>query len=217
MQKGKFIVFEGIDGSGKSTQRKLLGARLREKNLNVYETAEPTDNPIGSMVRQILRGQLECAEPAIAALFAADRIDHLLNRSNGLIEKIAAGTHVICDRYYFSSYAYHSVHAPMDWVIGTNTLSAQMLKPDLNLFIDVPLELCLERMSAGRESFELYEAEANLKAVREKYFEAFERLKHQEVIHIIDGSAPAEEVAALVWRAACHLFEGQGKDGLYRL
>lgn len=207
MQKGKFIIFEGIDGSGKSTQLKLLGARLRENNLNVYETAEPTDNPIGSMVRQILRGQLDCAEPAIAALFAADRIDHLLNRSNGLIEMIAAGTHVICDRYYFSSYAYHSVHAPMDWVIGTNALSAEMLKPDLNLFIDVPVELCRQRMSAGRDNLELYEAEANLKAVREKYFEAFERLKHQEIIKIIDGSAPVEAVAELVWQAACHLFD----------
>ncbi len=206
LPKGKFIVFEGIDGSGKSTQLRLLGARLRENNLVVHETAEPTDSPIGSLLRQILRGRLECAEPAIAALFAADRIDHLLTRPNGLIELIAAGTHVICDRYYFSSYAYHSVHAPMDWVIGTNTLSAEMLKPDLNLFIDVPVELCLQRMNAGRDNLELYEAEANLTAVREKYFEAFERLRHQETIKIIDGSTPAEEVSELVWLAVRHLF-----------
>jgi dTMP kinase len=207
MQKGRFIVFEGIDGSGKSTQLRLLGARLRENNLKVYETAEPTDNPIGSMVRRILRGELTCAEPAIAALFAADRIDHLLNRSNGLIEMIRAGTHVICDRYYLSSYAYHSVHAPMDWVIATNSLSAEMLKPDLNIFIDVPVELCLQRMNAVRDNLELYEAEANLKAVREKYFEAFERLRQREIIQIIDGSAPVEVVAELVWQATCHLFE----------
>lgn len=207
MQKGKFIVFEGIDGSGKSTQLKLLCARLRKKMINVYETAEPTGSPIGLLVRRILKGQIKCVDPAVAALFAADRIQHLMEQPNGLIRQVEAGVTVICDRYYFSSYAYHSISAPMDWVISANTLSAQMMKPDLNLFIDAPVDLCLKRISAAREQSEIYEGKANLTWVREKYFEAFARLRHTEKICVIDGCAPAEEVAERVWQAVRLLFE----------
>ncbi len=210
MDKGRFIVFEGIDGSGKSTQLKLLGKRLRERKLKVHETAEPTDQPIGALVRRILRGELQCVDPALAALFAADRIQHLADPNTGLLKLIKEGVHVICDRYYFSSYAYHSVHAPMEWIIQANSLSAQMLKPDLNLFLDVPVEVCLQRLSASRDNLELYEAEANLAAVREKYFEAFSRLKQNEAVQIIDGRGSPEEVAEAVWQAVGHLFETHG-------
>lgn len=207
MEKGKFIVFEGIDGSGKSTQLKHLGSRLKKKNIIVHETAEPTDNAIGSLVRKILKGQIACAEPALAALFAADRLQHLLDPAEGLIRMVGEGVTVICDRYYFSSYAYHGVRSLMDWVIEINRLSAEMLRPDLNLFIDVPVETALKRMSLSRERSELYEAEANLSAVRQKYFEAFERLKHREAVAVIDGSDPEEVVAEAVWQAVRPLFE----------
>ena len=136
----------------------MLGKRLRERNFKVHETAEPTDQPIGALVRRILRGELQCVDPALAALFAADRIQHLADPGTGLLKLINKGIHVICDRYYFSSYAYHSVHAPMDWIIQANALSAQMLKPDLNLFLDVPVMVCLQRLSASRDNLELYEA-----------------------------------------------------------
>jgi len=207
MKKGIFIAFEGIDGSGKSTQLKLLGAQLRNNKLKVHETAEPTSNPVGLLIRQILRGHIQCAEPAIAALFAADRLSHLLDQPGALIRLTETGVNVICDRYYFSSYAYHSVNLPMEWVISVNDLSAKMMKPDLNLFIDVPVDICLNRMSAARVAPELYEAENNLKRVRDKYFEAFDRLRHTENVRIIDGNRPAEEVADAVWQAVRLLFE----------
>ncbi len=106
---GVLIAFEGIDGSGKSTQIRLLAERLREKRISFYTTMEPSDAPIGSMIRQILTGRMQADPKVIAALFTADRLDHLLNDVNGVVRKIENGTVVLMDRYYFSSYAYQSV------------------------------------------------------------------------------------------------------------
>jgi dTMP kinase len=85
---------------------------------------------------------------------------------------------------------------PMDWVIGTNSLSADLLRPDINIFIDVAPETGMKRLSDGRSSTELYETFENLKNVRDKYFEAFEQLKSHENIFITDGNRAPEIIAA---------------------
>ena len=135
--EGKFIAFEGIDGSGKSTQVRLLSDRLRKEDIPFYATMEPTDSPIGSLIHQIMTGRVKTDNKVIAALFAADRLDHLLNDVNGIVEKINNGMNVIMDRYYFSSYAYQSVDVPMDWVIHANEQSSAILRPTVNIFIDI--------------------------------------------------------------------------------
>ena len=89
--KGKFIVFEGIDGSGKSTQINFLVNKLKEAGISYYTTAEPSDGPIGVMIRQILTGERKMDNKVIAALFAADRLDHILNEENGILNKIENG------------------------------------------------------------------------------------------------------------------------------
>ena len=114
MAKGKFIVFEGIDGSGKSTQIKLLYKYLTSKGVPCYTTFEPTDSPFGSLIRQCLSGRIETDDKTIAGLFVADRLDHLYNAKCGLIEKINSGITVLCDRYYLSSYAYHGAFMDMN-------------------------------------------------------------------------------------------------------
>mgnify|MGYP002511929704 CR=1 FL=1 len=103
-QKGNFIAFEGIDGSGKSTQIGLLAERLKKEGVCCYTTMEPTNAPVGSLVRQVMTGRIRMDNKAIAALFAADRLDHLLNEVDGIASKIEEGTTVLTDRYYFSSY-----------------------------------------------------------------------------------------------------------------
>lgn len=100
-KKGIFIAFEGIDGSGKSTQIRILSDRLREKGVSFYGTMEPTDSPIGSMIHQIMTGRMKADHRVIAALFVADRLDHLLNDVNGVKHKIDEGISVIMDRYCF--------------------------------------------------------------------------------------------------------------------
>ncbi|MCI8611514.1 MAG: dTMP kinase [Clostridiales bacterium] len=198
--KGKFIVFEGIDGSGKSTQLQLLLQKLREKKINYYETREPTDSPIGSMIHQIMTGRITTDNKVIAALFVADRLDHLLNKTDGICEKINAGTTVISDRYYFSSYAYHSVDMDMDWVIQANSICADLLKPTCTVFIDTDPDEAMRRISNGRSKSELFETRERLILVREKYLEAINKQSESETVIIVNGNNDFHQVADDIWQ-----------------
>ncbi len=198
--KQLFIVFEGIDGSGKSTQAKLLAEKLIAAGHKIYTTFEPTDSPIGSMIRNIFKGRMNADHQTIAALNVADRLDHLHNEINGLLKKKAEGYTIICDRYYFSSYAYQGVHMDMDWVIAANTLSAATLRPDVNLFIDVDPEVSMQRLNSTRGTIELYETLDNLKLVRTKYVEAFEKLKGEEKVVSINGNQTVAAIAEDIWK-----------------
>lgn len=197
--KGSFIAFEGIDGSGKSTQVKMLSERLKESGISCYTTMEPTDSPIGSLIHQIMTGRIKTDNKVIAALFAADRLDHLLNDVNGIASKVMEGMNVISDRYYFSSYAYHSVDMPMDRVIMANEQSKEILQPTVTVFIDIDADTAMERIVRNREQQELFEKKSRLMKVREKYFEAFDKLKDTENVIIVDGNRPPEVIAEDIW------------------
>lgn len=201
VKKGAFIAFEGIDGSGKSTQIQLLSEKLREMEIYCYTTMEPTDSPIGSLIHQIMTGRIKTDNKVIAGLFVADRLDHLLNDVNGILSKILEGTTVITDRYYFSSYAYHSVDMPMEWVIQANAQSKEILQPTITIFIDVNPNTAIERIAKNRFHQELFEKKSRLVKVREKYLEAFDRLKDEENYVIIDGNRAQKEIAEDVWNA----------------
>lgn len=192
--KGRFIVFEGIDGSGKSTQIKNISKQLETQGLKIYTTFEPTDGPVGSLIRQMLSGEIATDQRTIASLFAADRTDHLTNQKNGIKQKVDQGGIVLCDRYYFSSYAYHAQYIDMEWVIHTNSLNAEILKPDLTIFIDVDPEICFKRIKLSRTDFEMYEQIDIMKNVRINYFKAFDRLKDSEKIAVVDGNTTPEKV-----------------------
>ena len=206
MERGKFIALEGIDGSGKSTQIKRLADRLTAQGVTCHVTREPTGRPVGALIRQALAGQTPLDPRVIAALYAADRIDHLVNGEDGLAALVERGVTVVTDRYYFSSYAYHSVDMDMDWVIGANSVSAGLLRPTVTVFLDVPVELAMERLRRGRDPEELFEKEDRLRQTRALYFEAFERLRETETVAVVDGSGPEDEVAQRVWAAAALYF-----------
>lgn len=205
-KKGVFIAFEGIDGSGKSTQIQLLARRLEERKVPFYQTMEPTDSWIGTMIQQILTGKSRADHRVLAALFTADRLEHLLGDGNGVCRKIEEGTAVLMDRYYFSSYAYQSVDLPMEWLIQANAQSSAVLRPTVSLFLDVDPALAMERIVKNRSHTELFEKQARLVQVRQKYMEAFERLKDEEHVEIIDGNRTQEEVAGSVWDAVKGFF-----------
>lgn len=190
-----FIAIEGIDGSGKSTQSVKLVENLAALGYAVHGTCQPTGRPIGKMIRQILRKEWEAQEETIAGLFVADRLDHITNTEDGLLKRLAAGEIVVTDRYYFSSYAYHGTHIDMQWVIAANAMCARMLRPTLNIFIDVSPEVAIERIKNNRTTIDLYETLDNLTNVRSQYLKAFEQLKGEERICIIDGNQDMDVVA----------------------
>jgi dTMP kinase len=211
MKKNIFIAFEGIDGCGKSTQVKILSDELKKEGHKVYATFEPTDSPIGSIIRNIFNHRLEADHRTIAGLFVADRLDHLLNKTNGILKKLEEGYSVITDRYYFSSYAYHSVHMPLDWVIEANRLSAELLRPDLNIYIDISPEISMKRLTNGRNSTDLYENLHFLHSVREKYLESIKYLDNVENVFVTSGNRNEQEIARDIWNEVSRLF-GKNHD-----
>lgn len=201
MEKGKFIVLEGIDGSGKSSQVGPLVGRLEGLGLRCRADREPTGGPVGSLIRQIFMGRVTADNRVIAALYAADRIDHLVNEVDGLCAAVDSGVTVVSDRYYFSSYAYQSVDVGMDWVIQANSLSAGLLRPTLTVFLDVPVDVALERIRKNRFVEEIFDHEDRLRRTRELYFQAFERLRDVENVAVVDGTGSPEQVAERIWSA----------------
>lgn len=205
IKKGKFIVFEGTDGSGKSTQIATLKQKLKSLDIPCFDTHEPTDSPFGSLIHQIMTGRIKTDNKVIAPLFVADRLDHLLNE-NGIVNKLNSGYTVISDRYYFSSYAYQGVDIDMDKVIDMNGVCAEILRPDLTIFIDLPPEISMERIKSGRNSTELFETLQRLSLVRDNFYKAFEKVKCNENIVIFDGRKSPEDLAADIWESVGKLF-----------
>jgi len=141
----KFIVFEGIDGCGKTTQAKLIAEKL-----NAKFTFEPTDGKIGKSIREILSGS-QCQKETLALLFAADRVEHVFN-----IEEDLKKSHVVSDRYVYSSIIYQiSQGISKDFIYTINDYAKT---PDLVVLLDVDLNEALKRMeSREKEIFEKIE------------------------------------------------------------
>lgn len=203
--QGQFFALEGIDGSGKSTQLQLLAQKLEAAGVPCLTTCEPTAGPIGKLLRQVLTGQVTCDSRVVAPLFAADRLDHLLNKETGLCQAVDRGMVVLSDRYYFSSYAYQSVDLPLEWVIEANRPCAVLLRPTATLFIDVSPELALERIARNREGAELFETKDRLTRTRAQYFKAFALERNRERVVIIPGDRDIEAVAGDIWEAVSTL------------
>ncbi|MDO4620614.1 MAG: dTMP kinase [Lachnospiraceae bacterium] len=198
-KRGAFIAFEGIDGSGKGTQIRMLKKRLEKEGFPVYRTAEPNDSPFGDLIHQVMIGRVKTTNDVIAALFVADRLDHIQNDTNGLLKFLNQGVNVLADRYYFSSYAYQSVDVPMDWVIQANSLCAALLRPDLTVFIDVDPEVTMARIEKNRLTKELFEETERQIDTRNRYLEAFEKLKDSEHVLILNGDRSPEELHEEIW------------------
>lgn len=192
MNKGKFIVFEGIDGAGKTTQIQLLAKRLREKGIDVDVSAEPTTNESGKALRRALSGQEKKSYCEMAAMFVLDRIGH----NAQIRELVDSGKTVISDRYYYSSLAYQGKATDYAWVRAMNIDCPEIRRPDVCIYLDLTPEESLKRISNGRESVEIYENLEKLTEVRASFYYAIEDLrKDGEQIFIVDASRSLEEIS----------------------
>ena len=192
MKKGKFIVFEGIDGAGKTTQIQLLAKRLRESGVDVDVSAEPTTNESGKALRRALSGQDKKSYCEMAAMFVLDRIGH----NYEIRELVDAGKTVISDRYYYSSLAYQGKATDYNWVRTMNIDCPDIRRPDVCIYLDLTPEESLKRISNGRESVEIYENLEKLTEVRASFYYTIEDLrKDGEQIFIVDASRSIEKIS----------------------
>ena len=201
--RGKFIVFEGLDGSGKGTQISLLSKFLNEKGISIYETAEPTQSATGDT----LAGYQKRTAYELAALFLTDRIFHNTS-ANGIKHILDSGVTVICDRYYYSSFAYQGIDTDIKWVMDMNLNCPEILKPDLCIFLDVPTEQCDERMGS-RQNREIFENVDTLNKIRKRFFEVFDLLENSENISIINASRSIDDVNRDVVSSAMEILNKQ--------
>ncbi len=204
----KFIVFEGIDGAGKTTQINLLAADLRERGIDCFVTAEPTTLPSGKLLRRALSGQIPATPMEMAEMFARDRVNHNLDENEGIEKKLSQGTTVITDRYYYSSLAYQGSELGFDVVSKLNLENPDIRTPDLCVFLDLTPDVSLARIGA-RENVphEIYENYEYLDKTRKTFFSVFEKLRERgEKIVLIDASGSVEEIAKNILDAVLQIF-----------
>ena len=194
-KRGLFIVFEGIDGAGKTTNINNLKDYLESKGRKVYLTAEPTTSPTGVLIRRALSGEIEKSECEMAALFALDRIIHNTDSECGIERMLADGYDVLCDRYYYSSLAYQGSSTDLEWVKTMNLLCPEIRVPDACVFLDLTPQESLARITRDRDKIEIYETEEKLTAVRDKFYHVFKMLEGREKIFIVSSAGTKESVA----------------------
>jgi len=182
-KRGAFIIIEGLDGSGKTTQAKLLVARLSKSHLALY-TAEPSQGKIGTFIRnRVLYGEKRPPTDVEALLFAADRIEHV---ENEIKPALALEQLVISDRYVYSSLAYQGAAGlSLEWIEKVND---HALKPDLAVFIDVDPKTVMRRLKPKKSVMENMETQQKVRYVYLKFVAKGELVK-------IDGDKPVKEVA----------------------
>ena len=209
---GRFIVLEGIDGAGTTTQTARLVDRLRldakpgGASVHVRATREPSDGPIGALVRQVLTGRIVVPGgrapgwATMALLFAADRMDHVESEIEPFISE---GGIVVSDRYDASSLAYQSVSSgrggdqAVEWI---RDLNKHALRPDLTIVVDLPSDLAATRRETRGEAAQLYEQNEVQRALAEFYRDLARHMPN-DPITIIDGNGSIEEVHRRVYEA----------------
>ncbi|HLI46310.1 MAG TPA: dTMP kinase [Geobacterales bacterium] len=194
--KGHFIVFEGIDGAGLTTNSKFLVDWLNSIGIRAWYTKEPTQGTIGLYIRKLLKSG---ADPfLLTLLFTADRKEHM---ENEVIPKIRDGIFVVCDRYLFSTIAYQSAHGAKEELI--RRLNKNFLKPDLVFLLDIDPSISLNRKQAEKES---YERKEFLEKVRRKFLE----LASDEGFIVIPTDRPLNEIQEDIKKVMKYFLEEVG-------
>jgi len=207
---GRFIVIEGIDGCGKTTQIKLLKKRIIEAGGYAFITSEPTNKathaptPAGRLLGSVLKGKTKMPPAAIAGLFLTDRILHNTDPKIGIKALLENGADVISARYYYSSLVYQGTPELFDWVLNANLTCPDIAKPDVCIFLDIDPDVSRSRIVSRHSREEIYEQNTEmLKEARRKYLNVFERVKEfdkDQRIEFVDASRTPDEIAEDIFR-----------------
>lgn len=197
----RFIVLEGIDGSGTSTQLAYLGSVLSAKRVPHWITCEPTERPEGLLVRRILKGEISAHPETLARLFSTDRCEHVYGE-NGIIERTDRGEIVICDRYSASSLAYQGVTCAHG---VAEKLNEDFPLPALLLFFGIDPRISIKRL-ASRSQLDIYEEHSFQEKVAASYGRALEWMQSRGTrIVVIDASQPVLTVQRAVLDAVAEV------------
>jgi len=164
--KSLFIVFEGIDGSGKTTVSKLVAESLQKKNINVKWHREPTESDSGKQIREFLSGNIQLSRLEQLNLFIKDRKESV---SKTIKPSLAAGTTIIQDRYYFSTAAYQGENAEDAEEILERNLSENFPTPDIVYFLDITPEEAKDRRASRGGKKEAFDDEENQERIYGNY------------------------------------------------
>ncbi len=202
---GSFIVLEGIDGSGSTTHTRLLAEALRKQGHQVRTSCEPTDGPVGAVIRQVLQRRLMLADgdtvrpfawSTMALLFAADRLDHL---DSFVLPGLEQGAVVLSDRYDLSSLAYQSATAPsgVDVLPWIRQINSRARRPDLTIVLDVAVEVAEQRRQRRGGADELFDERQLQAKLARLYLEAEALVPGDKLVHV-PGDSSIEETAARI-------------------
>ncbi len=193
-----FIVFEGIDGTGTTTQLDALKKRYETASSCVHFTCEPTQGEIGRLIRRSLRGEITLTANSMARLFAADRGEHLYGE-NGIVSLTASGTAVFSDRYLFSSLAYQGEAGDPELSVELNQ---HFPLPEYLFYFDIESETAMNRVEKRAGKLEIYEKREFQKKVRMRYADiiaSFEKTEPDMQVIRIDASLPISEITEKIW------------------
>lgn len=197
---GLLLVIEGIDGAGTTTQARRLYDALQAQDIECHLTREPSDGPIGKLLRQILAGEHAPTDATtLGLLFAADRADHLQRE---IEPALAAGKVVISDRYYHSSLAYQGSEEDRSWI---SMLNQRARRPDQTYFLQVDPEVAARRRADDQRSEELFDKLETQKRVADGYREVVSELSTSEPIYSIDGHRALDSISQVIQEHALAL------------
>ena len=188
-----FIVFEGLDGSGKTTQVSRLQDYFAQQGIICLCTREPSDSTIGGMARDAVRGRIPLSPDTLALLFAADRAEHMAKEVQPVLEKQGV---VICDRFVYSNLAYQGTTIKMQDIVAYNKAALNSRPPDITFFIDTTPEECTRRIMATRAGMDIFDGIEFAKKIRAQYMQAFSHFEQHMPVTTIDGNKPPDEVFA---------------------
>ena len=174
----------------------MLSRRLTAEGRPHSATWEPTDGPVGLLLRSILAREVQALPTTVAMLYAADRNQHVHAPDTGIIAQARKGVLVLSDRYIFSSLAYQSIECGFEYVLGLNS---GFPLPELLFFLDTPVEVSQARL-AGRNKVELFDGMEFQSRVRKGYLESFQRFRSSGMrICTISGDRPADSISDEIW------------------